>query len=107
MTPKRKRLLPAIWLLAGFFAAAAGLCPGDARGAGAGSTPLTMEELEVRGFIVKPDRLYLPVPKPIFSFAPVRFDIFTEDLVRPIALWEMTGREPLNGGPVGSGNAAE
>jgi hypothetical protein len=60
-----------------------------------------MEELEVRGFREKPDRLYLPVPKQRFSFAPVLYDFFTEDLVRPIYPWEMAVEETADEGAAG------
>ena len=52
--------------------------------AGRGSHSLRMEELEVRGLREKPDVLYLPVHRgnPIPSH--VRYDLFLEDMVRPV-----------------------
>jgi hypothetical protein len=70
---------------------------GIAQEAKAESPPLTMEELEVRGFREKPGQLYLSVPNPVFTPAPVRFDLLREDIARVIHPWEVfeenTGRE--------------
>ena len=51
---------------------------------GGGQHSLRMEELEVRGLREKPDVLYLPVPAGIALPSPVRYDLFLEDLTRPI-----------------------
>ena len=53
------------------------------RGEG-GAATLRMEELEVRGFREKPGILYLPVHKGIASPSPVRYDLFLEDMARPV-----------------------
>jgi hypothetical protein len=71
---------------------------GKARAAGADQSPLTMEELEVRGRREKPDRLFLPVPPGIRHAAPVRFDLLREDMARPILPWEIDSRNKPVGG---------
>jgi len=43
-----------------------------------------MEELEVRGLREKPEVLYLPVHRGIALPSPVRYDLFLEDMARPI-----------------------
>jgi hypothetical protein len=48
-----------------------------------GNAPLRMEELEVRGFREIPDVLYLPVHRGIALPAPVRYDLFLEDMEKP------------------------
>jgi hypothetical protein len=52
--------------------------------AGGGSRSLRMEELEVRGLREKPGVLYLPVHQGITIPTPVRYDLFLEDMVRPV-----------------------
>ena len=52
--------------------------------AGGGSHSLRMEELEVRGLREKPEVLYLPVHRGITSPSPVRYDLFLEDMARPV-----------------------
>lgn len=64
---------------------------GNARAESAGEPPLTMEELEVRGRREKPEGLYLPVPGGIRHSVPVRFDLFREDMTRPILPGEIHG----------------
>jgi hypothetical protein len=71
---------------------------GKARAAGADQPPLTMEELEVRGHLEKPDRLFLPVPRGIRHAAPVRFDLLREDMTRPVLPWEIDSRNQPVGG---------
>jgi len=51
---------------------------------GGGPHSLRMEALEVRGLREKPDILYLPVPAGIALSSPVRYDLFLEDMTRPI-----------------------
>lgn len=46
--------------------------------------PLQMEELEVRGFREKPEVLYLPVHRGTALPSPVRYDLFLEDMARPV-----------------------
>jgi len=98
MNRKRK----CIFLAVGVASALLGLVPapsgGGTRGKGAAHPPLAMEELEVRGFRVKPEALYLPVSKPVASYAPVRFDLFAEDLTGPIRPFEITNdKVPIGG----------
>ena len=52
--------------------------------AGGGSHSLRMEELEVRGLREKPGVLYLPVHRGITIPSPVRYDLFLEDMARPV-----------------------
>jgi hypothetical protein len=52
--------------------------------AGGGSHSLRMEELEVRGLREKPEVLYLPVHRGITIPSPVRYDLFLEDMARPV-----------------------
>jgi len=51
---------------------------------GRGSHSLRMEELEVRGLREKPDVLYLPVHRGITIPSRVRYDLFLEDMMRPV-----------------------
>ena len=51
---------------------------------GGGPAPLRMEELEVRGLREKPEVLYLPVPRGIVLPSPVRYDLFLEDMEKPV-----------------------
>jgi len=67
--------------------------PGDGR-----TAPLRMEELEVRGLREKPEVLYLPVPRGIDILSPVRYDLFLDDMTRPLFPWEITSRTPQAGG---------
>lgn len=80
-----------IGIVTGALAAGIFPLPGLAQGPEAEPPPLSMEELEVRGFRDKPGQLYVSVPNQVFSPAPVRFDLFREDLARPILPWEITG----------------
>jgi hypothetical protein len=52
--------------------------------AGGGPHSLRMEDLEVRGLREKPEVLYLPVHQGITIPSPVRFDLFLEDMARPV-----------------------
>jgi hypothetical protein len=65
---------------------------GEVRAADKDRPSLTMEELEVRGRREKPDRLFLPVPGAIRHVAPVRFDLFREDMTKPVLPWEIDTR---------------
>jgi hypothetical protein len=85
-------------ILAGMIGFGAAIIPGKARAAGGDQPPLTMEELEVRGRQEKPDRLFLPVPRGIRHAAPVRFDLFREDMTRPVLPLEINSRNQLEGG---------
>jgi hypothetical protein len=62
--------------------------------AGGGSHSLRMEELEVRGLREKPDVLYLPVHKGITIPSPVRYDLFLEDMARPVFPREVLPEAP-------------
>lgn len=72
-----------------------------------GGAPLKMEELEVRGNLEKPGRLYVPRPTQILFPLPVRFDFYREDLVKPILPREITNDRLPNGGTRESGNASD
>jgi len=50
-----------------------------------GSAPLVMEELEVRGLREMPEDLYLPVHRGVSLPSPVRYDLFLEDMERPVS----------------------
>lgn len=82
-------------LLAGFGMA---IFPGGTRAADTDQPPLTMEELEVRGYREQPERLYLPVPLGIRHASPVRYDLLLEDVTRPILPWEIEIRNHFAGG---------
>ncbi len=75
-------------------------------GAG-GDAPLKMEELEVRGTLEKPGRLYVPRPAKVPLSLPVRFDFYREDLLKPILPCEITNDRLPNGGARESGNASD
>jgi hypothetical protein len=62
--------------------------------AGGGSHSLRMEELEVRGLREKPSVLYLPVHRGITIPSPVRYDLFLEDMVRPVFPREVLPEAP-------------
>ena len=49
-----------------------------------GDAPIRMEELEVRGLREKPEVLYLPVHRGTLLPSPERYDLFLEDMSRPI-----------------------
>jgi hypothetical protein len=63
--------------------AARGFTAESPRGEG-GTPPLKMEELEVRGLREKPEVLYLPIHRGIDLPSPVRYDLFLEDMARPV-----------------------
>ncbi len=85
---QRRSLLLMVFLGAAITAGAV-ILPGKGRAAETGRPSLTMEELEVRGRREKPDRLFLPVPGAVRHVAPVRFDLFREDMTRPVLPWEI------------------
>jgi hypothetical protein len=93
---KRERVVCRItvWIVAGIMLAGVFPHPGVAQEARGESPPLTMEDLEVRGFREKPGQLYLSVPNPIFSPAPVRFDLLREDIAGPINPYEILEQSP-------------
>lgn len=104
MTPLRRVALFAVFCLA--------VVPGAIARAqeasdAAGGAPLKMEELEVRGILEKPGRLFVPPPAQILLPLPVRFDFYREDLVKPILPWEITNDRLPNGGARESGNASD
>ena len=90
--------MPAVLILAGLVGILGGMFPVNACAADEGRPPLTMEELEVRGYREKPDRLFLPVPPGIRHSAPVRYDLFREDVTKPVLPWEIDIRKPRAGG---------
>ena len=80
-------------VLGALVASGGAIFPGKVWAAEKSRPSLTMEELEVRGSREKPDTLFLPVPGAIRHVAPVRFDLFREDMTRPVLPWEIsTGR---------------
>jgi hypothetical protein len=98
MIRNRKRLRLPFLILAGFvYLLPAGIST-VARGEEPGGKPLTMEDLEVRGYREKPDQLYLPVPPKIFHPSPVRLDLFLEDMTRPVTPWQITRHTTAKGG---------
>ena len=62
--------------------------------AGGGPHSLRMEELEVRGLREKPGILYLPVHRGITIPSPVRYDLFLEDMARPVFPREVLQEAP-------------
>jgi len=62
--------------------------------------PLKMEEVEVRGYKVKPGRLFLPDPGAGFSPSSIRFDLFREDIARPIPHGEVPDLGSTKGGSI-------
>jgi len=68
-----------------------------------GSPSLRMEELEVRGFREKPGVLYLPVHQEITIPTPVRYDLFLEDMARPVFPREVLPEAPRADGIPGKG----
>jgi hypothetical protein len=88
----RRRFLLLLVFLGASITAGAAIFPGEVRAADKDQPPLTMEELEVRGRREKPDRLFLPVPEGIRHVAPVRFDLFREDMTKPVLPWEVDTR---------------
>ena len=52
--------------------------------AGGGPHSLRMEDLEVRGLRERPEVIYLPVHRGITIPSPVRYDLFLEDMARPV-----------------------
>jgi hypothetical protein len=73
--------------------------PQVARAAATDSPSLTMEELEVRGRLEKPDRLFVPVSWPIVFPSPARMDLFREDMLKPVLPWEIPNGDPPGGFP--------
>jgi hypothetical protein len=67
--------------------------------------PLRMEELEVRGLREKLEVLYLPVPRGIDISSPVRYDLFLDDMTRPVFPWEYSSRTPRADGTLEQRNA--
>jgi hypothetical protein len=67
-----------------FLSAARSQAAEPRKAAGGGPHSLRMDALEVRGLREKPDILYLPVPAGIALPSPVRYDLFLEDMTRPI-----------------------
>lgn len=57
-----------------------------------GAATLRMEELEVRGAREKTGVLYLPVHKGIAFPSPVSYDLFLEDMARPVFSREINTR---------------
>lgn len=104
MTPVRTVALFAVLCLA--FIPGAIARAEEASGKGR-EAPLKMEELEVRGILEKPGRLYLPSPTEILFPLPVRFDFFREDMITPILPREITNDRLPNGGARESGNASD
>ena len=49
-----------------------------------GDVPIRMEEMEVRGLREKPEVLYIPVHRGTTPPSPARYDLFLEDMTRPV-----------------------
>jgi hypothetical protein len=62
--------------------------------AGGGPHSLRMEDLEVRGLREKPEVLYLPVHRGITIPSPVRYDLFLEDMARPVFPRDVLPEDP-------------
>ena len=62
--------------------------------AGGGPHSLRMEDLEVRGLREKPEVLYLPVHRGITIPSPVRYDLFLEDMARPVFPRDILPEDP-------------
>ncbi len=92
----RSRILVLVVLLIVLFPAAGS--PAARTKAGKGTSPLQMEDLEVRGYREKPEALYLPVPQGGLDPSPVRYDLFLRDMSRPIAPGETEPAIPPSGG---------
>ena len=75
----------------------------DKPAAGGGSRSLRMEELEVRGLREKPGVLYFPVHQGITIPTPVRYDLFLEDMARPVFHREVLPEAPRADGIPGKG----
>ncbi len=105
MIPARRAVLIGALFLALVPRAASGAQ--DRPDAGAGPHPLKMEELEVRGLREKPDRLYLPVPGQVHFPLPTRFDLFREDLARPVLPWEIVNDGTTNGEESDAGDSTD
>ena len=88
----RRSLLVVLVFLGTVIVSGEAIFPGEARAAEKDRPSLTMEELEVRGRREKPDMLFLPVPGEIRHAAAVRFDLFREDMTRPVLPWEIEAR---------------
>jgi hypothetical protein len=88
----RRRSLPGMAILGALIAFGGAIIPGKVCAADKERPSLTMEELEVRGRQEKPDTLFLPVPAVIRHSAPVRLDLFREDMTRPVLPWEIDTR---------------
>ena len=76
------------------FLAAANSLAAEKPAASGGPHSLRMEELEVRGLREKPEVLYLPVHRGITIPSPVRYDLFLEDMVRPVFPREVLPEAP-------------
>jgi hypothetical protein len=66
--------------------------------------PLRMEELEVRGLRETPEILSLPVHRGIELPSPVRYDLFLDDMERPVFPREMSPGTPPAEGSFPPGN---
>lgn len=93
----RRRSLLGMMVLCAVIASGGTIFPGEVGAADKERPSLTMEELEVRGRLEKPETLFLPVPGAIRHVAPVRFDLFQEDMTRPVLPWEINA-ERMTGG---------
>jgi len=62
--------------------------------AGGGPHSLRMEDLEVRGIREKPEVLYLPAHRGITIPSPVRYDLFLDDMARPVFPREVLPEDP-------------
>lgn len=83
-----------IFLVILFLSATGSLAAEPRKAAGGGPSSLRMEDLEVRGLRERPDILYLPVSAGIALPSPVRYDLFLEDMTRPILPREILPETP-------------
>lgn len=92
---RRKRVIRRVmaWMVAGVLGTGFFPSPAKAQEAKGQTPPLTMEELEVRGYRDKPGQLYFSVSDQVFVPAPVRFDLLAEDVAKPFLPWEIV-RDP-------------
>ena len=77
------------WTAAGFAAAAADEPE---------RPQLRMEDIEVHGSRERPGELFVPAPPPVSLPSRVRYDLFLEDMKRPILPWQIPADNNANGG---------
>ncbi len=97
---------PAVAIAVIFLVAAMSGFAGDLSGVTeGGNETLRMEELEVHGIREKQEVLYLPVHRGVALPSPVRYDLFLEDMERPVFHREILPGATPDGGPFAPGSA--